>query len=543
MMMMMEYLSVTLLLKICLSIGLVGVLSLFVHLYNVLWLKPERRRWKIQRQGIGGPPPSFLYGNIPEMKKIQQQQQQSKAMAAAKNHNNKVDLSSSSSSSSSSISHTDWPSILFPYLEEWRNKYGQMFMYSTGNIQFLYMNNPDVVKEISLCTALELGKPSYLAKERKPLFGDGILVSSGKVWAHQRKSIAPELYLNKVKGMIKLMVESTESLLRAWESSIEGNGGISNIRVDEHFRSVAADIISRACFGSNYSKGEEIFLKLRDLQRAISQRSLLIGVPGVRFIPSKNNREIWRLEKEIRSLILNVVKERREAGYEKDLLQMILESAASNNNQELDENQFIVDNCKNIYFAGHETSATTASWCLMLLALYPEWQDRARAEVVDVYNGHHRPDADMLRKLKTLTMVIQETMRLYPPAAFVSREPSRDMKFGEVDVPEGVNIWIPVSTFHHDPEIWGHDAHMFNPERFAKGIFGACKFPHAYMPFGMGTRTCVGQNFAMIELKVLLSLVLLKFSFSISPNYHHSPAFRLVIEPGNGMELFIRRVD
>ncbi|KAJ4953049.1 hypothetical protein NE237_029881 [Protea cynaroides] len=521
--------ELSLLLKICLSIGLVGVFSLFLHLYSFLWLKPERRRWKLMRQGIGGPKPSFFYGNIHEMRKLQQ----SKAMESLKVKH--------VSDSESSISHTDWPSILFPYLEEWRRKYGRIFMYSTGNIQFLYVTNPDVVKEISLCTALELGKPSYLAKERKPLFGNGILTSSGKIWVHQRKSIAPELYSNKVKGMINLMVETTESLLRAWETSIEGNGGITNIRVDEHFRSLSADIISRACFGSNYSKGEEMFLKLRDLQRAMSKQSLLIGIPGLRFVPSKNNREIWRLEKEIRTLILKVVRERKEAGYEKDLLQMILESA-NNNNEELDESQFIVDNCKNIYFAGHETSATTASWCLMLLALHPEWQDRARAEVVDVYNGHPRPDVDMLRKMKTLTMVIQETLRLYPPAAFVSREPSVDMKFGDVHVPQGVNIWIPVSTFHHDPDIWGHDAHMFNPERFANGIFRACKLPHAYMPFGMGTRTCAGQNFAMIELKVLLSLILINFSFSLSPNYDHSPAFRLVIEPGNGVELLFRRV-
>ncbi|RVW95241.1 Cytochrome P450 714C2 [Vitis vinifera] len=144
------------------------------------------------------------------------------------------------------------------------------------------------------------------------------------------------------------------------------------------------------------------------------------GVPGWRHLPNKNNREIWRLEKEINMMILKVVNERIGAQHgEKDLLQMILEAAKSSSSHngkpsmDINSDKFIVDNCKNIYFAGNETTAVTASWALVLLATHPDWQARARAEVLEICKGR-LPDADMLRRMKTLAMVIQETLRLYP---------------------------------------------------------------------------------------------------------------------------------
>lgn len=139
-------------------------------------------------------------------------------------------------------------------------------------------------------------------------------------------------------------------------------------------------------------------------------------------------------------------------------------------------------------------------------------------------------------------MVIHETLRLYPPVAMVSREAMKDMKFGKIEVPKGVNLWTMVVTSHTDPENWGPDAYEFKPERFGDGITGACKLPHLYMPFGVGPRVCLGQHLAMAELKILLSLILVHFSFSLSPNYIHSPALRLVVKPEHGVPLLMKKL-
>ncbi|TYJ04653.1 hypothetical protein E1A91_A12G106700v1 [Gossypium mustelinum] len=342
--------------------------------------------------------------------------------------------------------------------------------------------------------------------------------------------------------MVNLMVDATISMLKSWESRVEWEKGILEIIVDEDLRSLSADIISRACFGSNYSKGEEIFSKLKALQMAMAKT--YIGIPGMRYLPSKNNREIWKLEKEIDSLILSVVNHcTEEATHGKDLLQMILDGAETYDDYKgLSKERFIVNNCKNMYFAGYETTATTLSWTLMLLAASPDWQACVRAEVLETCKDGFLLDANALTNMKTLTMVILETLRLYPPATFVIRQALEDIDFKGIMIPKDMNIQIPIPALQQSLQLWGPDAHRFNPERFANGIVEACKVPQAYMPFGIGARICTGQHFAMAELKVALSLLLSKFCFSLSPAYVHSPAFRLVIQPEHGVRLLIKRV-
>ncbi|KAK6163902.1 hypothetical protein DH2020_000766 [Rehmannia glutinosa] len=431
--------------------------------------------------------------------------------------------------------------ILLPFFDQWRKQYGDVFMFALGNTQIVHVTQPEMVREITICTSLDLGKPTYQAKERGSLLGQGILTSNGPQWVHQRKILAPQLYMEKVKGMINLIQDSTMALVNSWKKIVEAEGGLADIKIDQYMRSFSGDVISRACFGSNYSKGEEIFLRLRALQEAASKKLLATGIPGLRHLPTKSNREAWALEKEIKILILNVVKERKGAGFVKDLLQMVLQGAENGELSQDAIDGFVVDNCKNIYLAGYETTAVAATWCLMLLASHPQWQQRIRAEVLHICNGHI-PDAQMIRKMKLLTMVINESLRLYPPVSVVSREALKDMKFGDINVPKGVNVWTLVTTLHTDPDIWGSDSYQFNPDRFANGITGACKFPHLYMPFGVGPRVCLGQNFALVELKILISLIVSRFSFILSPKYVHSPALKLVIEPGHGVNLLIKEL-
>ncbi|KAA8533948.1 hypothetical protein F0562_031465 [Nyssa sinensis] len=347
--------------------------------------------------------------------------------------------------------------------------------------------------------------------------------------------------------MVGLMVESAQPLLRKWEASIEAQGClIADIRVDEDLRSVSADVISRACFGSSYFKGKQIFSKLRTLQKTIANQSLLFGVPTFGFLPTRQQKEIKSLEREIESLIWEAIKEREQecsgaSPSEKDLMQLILEGGINDNNVGKQSSKcFIVDNCKNIYFAGHESTAIAASWCLMLLALHPEWQAHIRAETAQVCQDGLF-DADSVAKMKMVTMVIQEALRLYPPAAFVSREALEETQIGHIIVPKGVCIWTLIPTLHRDTDIWGLDANEFKPERFANGVSNACKVPQAYVPFGLGPRLCLGRNFAMVQLKVVLSLIISKYSFSLSPKYQHSPTYRMIVEPGNGVHILIQR--
>ncbi|KAF2300423.1 hypothetical protein GH714_013136 [Hevea brasiliensis] len=341
---------------------------------------------------------------------------------------------------------------------------GKLFRFELGN-QLLYVSNLELVKEISRFRSLDLGKPAYLQNERGALLGKGLITANGAVWSHQRKTIAPQLGTEKVKDMVKLMVESGDILVKTWEKIIDSEGEDGIVEIMERIGSTS-----------------------------------------------------------------------------KDMLQVILEGAENGELWPLTKDEFIADNCKDIFFGGYEPPALAAIWGLMLLASHPEWQARARSEVLEVCEGQQILDYNMLSKMKVLKMVIQEVLRLYPGVALASRHALQEVKIGNVQVPKGVGIWIFLLALHRDPELWGPDADVFNPERFINGVTGACKSAQAYIPFGLGARICPGQNMAMMELTVLFALILSNFNISISPNYLHSPKFGLLLEPEHGVKLLVRKI-
>ncbi|XP_072997583.1 cytochrome P450 714D1-like isoform X2 [Typha latifolia] len=499
------------------SVILLGFCSSVIYLYVTTWLKLRRVQDMLRKQGIEGPSPSLFSGNLSAMKK---RTVPTKEIERGCYH--------------------DYTKYIFPYFDRWRKDYGPVYLYWMERRPALYVTDPAIIRDISRCVSLDLGKPRHHQKGQEPLFGRGILKSNGPIWAHQRKVIAPEFYMGKV--MVELMNEIAMKLVNSWGSMVDHQGGTAVITVDKDLMSFSADVISRAIFGSNYATGKEIFLRLTALSKEMTaKQSFLFELPYWRFLPSKRNRVIRRLEQEIHSLILEAVQEHRErctSLQDEDLLLSILRSDSMAD--QLSSDAFIVDNCKSIYLAGHETTAVNATWCMMLLGAHPDWQARARAEVVEVCGGR-MPDFKMIQMMKTLTMVIQETLRLFPPSSFVVRETFQDMKFGHLHIPKGTNLWIPISTMHHDQALWGLDADEFNPERFAGGVSGACELPQGYMPFGLGARTCVGQNLAMVELKIFLSLILANFTFSLSPKYCHSPSFQLTVRPEFGLPLVVKR--
>ncbi|XVF24432.1 hypothetical protein REPUB_Repub13aG0127400 [Reevesia pubescens] len=483
-----------LLARIIATVSLLG----FIGLLDALILKPERLRSKLRNQGIRGPPPSLLLGNFRD------------AMKMIRYKGSKLPRGDQA------ITH-NCSSLLFPFFDHCRKQYGPTFMLSIANVLTLHTNHPDVVREIGKCTSFDLGKSSFQLKAFQPLLGQSIVNSNGEVWAHQRKLFVPEFYMDKVKGMMRKIGDSTVTLVNTWNNKIDCEGGVADIKVDDYMRNFSTDVIARACFGSNYAEAEKILLKAKALEDILSKGLLLHGILGLSYLPTKSNMEAWKLKKEINTLILKVIKERKNGISEReDLLQTIIEGSKSSNLGQ-DPESFIIDSCKVIFLSGYDATALSATWTLMLLALYPQWQEK-------------------------LTMVVNESLRLYPPIPIIPREALDDMKFGDIDVPKGVNILVSIIALHQDPDIWGPDADKFKPERFSNGISGACKYPRVFMPWGFGPHTCLGQHLASAIIKILLVTIVSNFKFSISPNYRHSPCVSLAIEPEFGVDLLVQKL-
>lgn len=139
--------------------------------------------------------------------------------------------------------------------------------------------------------------------------------------------------------------------------------------------------------------------------------------------------------------------------------------------------------------------------------------------------------------------VWNEVLRLYSPAPNSQRQAKEEIAIDEIIVPKGTNMWIDAVGIHHDKALWGDDVNEFKPERFKDSINGGCKQRMGYLPFGFGGRICIGRNLSLMEYKIVLSLVLSKFSISISPNYVHSPRYLLSLRPSQGVPLILRLLE
>lgn len=141
-----------------------------------------------------------------------------------------------------------------------------------------------------------------------------------------------------------------------------------------------------------------------------------------------------------------------------------------------------------------------------------------------------------------MTMVINECLRLYSPAIGVARQVEKEVSLGSLNLPKNMNIYISILAVHHDPEIWGEDVHQFKPERFSKGVVKAVMNINndataAFFPFGLGPQNCVGSNFLITETKIALSMILQRYSFTLSPTYVHSPMLYVTIRPQHGVQI------
>jgi PHYB activation tagged suppressor 1 len=142
-----------------------------------------------------------------------------------------------------------------------------------------------------------------------------------------------------------------------------------------------------------------------------------------------------------------------------------------------------------------------------------------------------------------LTMILNESLRLYPPTIATIRRSKADVELGGYKVPSGTEILIPILALHHDQSIWGNDANEFNPARFSGGVARAAKHHLAFIPFGLGVRTCIGQNLAILQAKLTLAILLQRFSFRLAPSYQHAPTVLMLLHPQYGAPIIFQHLS
>ncbi|KAL2607867.1 hypothetical protein R1flu_026440 [Riccia fluitans] len=488
------------------------------------WLILERvwRPWRLillcRKQGIKGFPFIPLIGQLPQISKVLSDTAQGSGM--------------------------EWKAV--STAGECILSHGKIFYFTTAETVRICVADPDLIKDILQNNADCYCKPSFI--HDLELIRTGIFASCGDVWAPQRQLLqllfAPKVIKTEMSGINQL----SRAALRSWTNEIDSKSG-GELSVHKRLSELTLNVIKMLSVGEEgWGSDDQTSSNIAETfsRYLLNCRKLFFdfpsAVPGYRFLPTKLNKDIMKdeawLTKVIEDLIVSRSREyvatSSEEREHKDVLDVLLTTVTINGQQ-------VRDNGLTFLMAGHHTTASLLSWCMYLLALHPLWQERARAEVEE-FCSNGEVDWNTLGQFKTLSMILSETLRLFPPIPLIGRQCVKENSVGPYVIPPGVEIIIPTAVLHRDKELWGEDADQFQPMRFANGLSKASKHILAYLPFGSGPRTCIGQNLALAEARTILATILPVYSWNLGPGYLHCPEVSLALHPKFDIPIVIQRL-
>ncbi|KAH6775515.1 cytochrome P450 [Perilla frutescens var. hirtella] len=498
-----------------------------VKLLNWVWFRPRKLEKFLREQGLNGTRYSPFLGDVRDC------------------------ISSMTDEQPKTLQLSDdiLPHIYRCYMQN-LSKCGENSFMWFGPWPLVNICDPEIVKEIMKKSDV-IGRP-YEVLEK--ILTAGLATLQGPKWAKHRKIVNPAFHLDKLRNMVPAIYLSCSSYINKLDTMVSRS---NEIDMWPYLEDLSSDMISRTAFGSSHDEGRKIFELLKEKLKFITQVIPLAFIPKWRYVPTKANRKIASIIEEIKWRIKGIIEKRQKAmelrgdtedeAPSDDLLGILLDSNAGFIKEEGNKNcgmsvEDVINECEMFYLAGSETTSSLLMWTMVLLCQHPHWQTRAREEVNRVFGDNPHPTFESLNHLKTLTMILQEMLRLYPPVPIIVRRTKEEVQLGKWTIPAGVYLMVLIGLLHHDPKIWGDDAKEFNPLRFSGGVSAATTSPSSYIPFAAGPHLCIGQNFAMIEAKMAIAMILRRFSFELSPSYSHAPFYFLTIAPQYGATMILRKL-
>ncbi|XP_066431181.1 ultra-long-chain fatty acid omega-hydroxylase-like [Eleutherodactylus coqui] len=411
--------------------------------------------------------------------------------------------------------------------------------------------HPETIKPVVAAPAAIAPKDPLFTGFLRPWLGDGLLLSEGQKWARHRRLLTPAFHFDILKQYVKIFNQSTGIMHAKWRRLCV-DGPVS-LDMFEHISLMTLDTLLKCTFSYDSDCQEtpsEYIAAIYDLSNLITQRE---QSPHhyfdfiYRF--SSNGRKFYRACRIVHEFTANVVKLRKKAlqekgeenwikskqGKTKDFIDIILLSKDENGHPLSDEE--IKDEVDTFMFEGHDTTASGLSWILFNLASHPEYQEKCREEIKELLRGETTHLGwDDLSQMPFTTMCIKESLRLHPPVPAVSRQCTEDITMPDGKVlPKGNISVISIYGAHQNPAVWPnpkvYDPYRFDPDSNKE------RASHAFVPFSAGPRNCIGQNFAMAEMKVVLALTLLNFKVTLDPNKSVRRQPQLILRAEGGLWL------
>jgi cytochrome P450 len=416
-------------------------------------------------------------------------------------------------------------------------EYGDFVRLRMGpTISLLSLTSPELVKHVLVDHADKYGKPSSLIRDAWPVLGNGLFTSTGDFWKRQRRLMQPAFHKERLAALAGSMVEATGQMLARWQARPSSSEPLD---VSAEMMHLTLGIVGRALFSTDVSGtanrvGQALTVALAET----NHRILSLGLYAPDFIPTARNRAFRQALDTLDSIVFDVIARRRSGETRGDDLLATLMAAQDADTGERMTDQQLRDEAMTLFLAGHETTANALAWMWHLLAQHPEVEARARAEAQGVLGGRD-PTAQDIPRLRYLTQVFEETMRLYPPAWIMARQPVKEDVLAGVQVPASQRVVVVISAYalHRNPRLWP-EPERFDPERFSPEQ-SASRPRLAYLPFGGGQRLCIGNSFALMEATLITAQVLQHFRLRAVPGHAVEPEPLVTLRPRGGLPMLV----
>lgn len=406
------------------------------------------------------------------------------------------------------------------------SKYYGLLMFNTPTI---VLKDPDLIQNI--CIKNFNNAPdhrSFIDERMDPILGKNVFSLKGERWREVRSTLSPSFTATKMKFMYQLVSKVSDNFIKY----IIDNPEFSKLfEVKEALSRYTSDVIATTAFGlsvdSMKDRENEFYLKGKDAVNLSGFKRVLKFSAGIIVPRLMRLMGQTYLSKDTNKFFLNLIRDTVKMRDEQhisrpDMIHLLMQARDSASvKMTIDD---ITAQAFIFFFAGYETSSSVASFILHELAYHQDVQDKLRDEVVDVLGGgggggednNNQGSYESLGKLKYMDMVINETLRLYPPVVILDRCCTKAMKIpslipGNEDVliEPGTTFWIPVFSLHRDPKYFPQPE-LFDPERF-NGDNQKNIYPYTFNPFGIGPRKCIAERFAMMEIKLVIAGIISKF--------------------------------
>lgn len=419
-----------------------------------------------------------------------------------------------------------------------------------GRHQYLVLQ-PEDVKHVIQENHRNYGRsPAF--NVLKIFLGNGLLTSDGDFWRRQRRLAQPAFHRQKLAALAQTMIHETAN----WIDELAQLDRSRPVNASQMFMDVTMRIVCKTLFGSDVvGKLDGLSAALDTLQYQANQRMLSpIRLPM--HWPTPAHVRFRQAGMLVDSFIYGVINQRKQQaeGNRDDLLDMLRlaqdeDTGDSPNSGRMSDKQ-LRDECVTLFGAGHETTAVSMAWTLHLLTQHPDVLARLQTEAQTVLGDARTPPPDAFRALPYAMQVVQESLRLYPPAWIMSRLALADDPIGPYTIPAGTTALVSPYLLHRHPASWPNPD-RFDPDRFAPGAAGGSserpgpggepheRHSYAYLPFGGGPRLCIGNQFALMEMQILLAMLVRTFTVKPVPDQRIDPHPLITLRPKQPIGVYL----